>query len=411
VREGQDSAGHPSRTRVSVQEAAEHLGTTVDAIRKRVQRETIAHEKDADGRVWILLDTDRTRHANARDTAGRRQDDGGALVKELRDRVAFLEEQLRVRDEEMRRRGDEAANYQQMIVGLTQLNTNLVEGWRQLEGRPEQEAPAEAGVDEDEGLDPDDAEPPRWGPPDVNRYGRPRATMFTRVVPLPRQYERVPPNRVTRAFLEANPPQPDLSTGALIYHERWQESNLSLLWHYGLGIGLIAGATLLDNWDVVNFGIVTEYLTLRFLVAWFFGIYIGMKDGSTTTWRRFHIIGVLAGIAASIAYLDVQILSGNEVLAHNNFLDAAADIGKVVLSYVIGTWLTFVSGVLLGMVVQYRAEQERWEAPGSSISRGGEGVAGERPSRAPTILAFLGVVVGALLQGSAQIIAALVGNG
>ena len=42
--------------RVSVQEAADRLGTTVDAIRKRVQRGTVAHEKDSDGRVWILLD-------------------------------------------------------------------------------------------------------------------------------------------------------------------------------------------------------------------------------------------------------------------------------------------------------------------------------------------------------------------
>jgi hypothetical protein len=46
VGEGQDFAGHPSRTHVSVQQAAEHLGTTVDAIRKRVQRDTIAFEKD-----------------------------------------------------------------------------------------------------------------------------------------------------------------------------------------------------------------------------------------------------------------------------------------------------------------------------------------------------------------------------
>jgi hypothetical protein len=98
VGEGQDAAGQPSRIRVSVQEAAEHLGTTVDAIRKRVQRETIAHEKDADGRVWILLDTDstdRTRHATTRDTAGQRQDDeSGPLISEMRGRIEDLREQL-----------------------------------------------------------------------------------------------------------------------------------------------------------------------------------------------------------------------------------------------------------------------------------------------------------------------------
>ncbi len=43
---GEDSAGPPSRQRVSVDEAARALGLTVDAVRKRVQRETIELEKD-----------------------------------------------------------------------------------------------------------------------------------------------------------------------------------------------------------------------------------------------------------------------------------------------------------------------------------------------------------------------------
>jgi hypothetical protein len=95
VGEGQDTTGRPSRSRVSVQEAAEHLGTTVDAIRKRVQRDTIAHEKDAGGRVWILLDTDRTRHADGQDTTGQRQnDESGALISEMRGRIEDLREQL-----------------------------------------------------------------------------------------------------------------------------------------------------------------------------------------------------------------------------------------------------------------------------------------------------------------------------
>jgi hypothetical protein len=96
VDERQDSAEQPSRTRVSVQEAAEHLRTTVDAIRKRIQRDTIAHEKDAEGRVWILLDTDRTRHANGQDVAGQRQDsESGLLISEMRGRIEDLREQLK----------------------------------------------------------------------------------------------------------------------------------------------------------------------------------------------------------------------------------------------------------------------------------------------------------------------------
>jgi hypothetical protein len=95
VGEGQDTTGHPQKARVSVQEAAEHLGTTVDAIRKRVQRGTIAHDKDEGGRVWILLDTDRTRHAYNQDSTGQRQDsESGALISEMRGRVEDLRDQL-----------------------------------------------------------------------------------------------------------------------------------------------------------------------------------------------------------------------------------------------------------------------------------------------------------------------------
>jgi hypothetical protein len=88
-----------------VQEAAEHLGTTVDAIRKRVQRGTIAHDKDPDGRVWVLLDTDMPRQDSGQDTAGQRQDSGSEMVEELRDRIAYLERQVE-EEREARRRAD-----------------------------------------------------------------------------------------------------------------------------------------------------------------------------------------------------------------------------------------------------------------------------------------------------------------
>ena len=104
----QDTAGPPpsqGHRRISVQEAAEHLGTTVDAIRKRVQRGTIAHDKDPDGRVWILLDTDMPRQDTGQDTAGRRQDSDSEMVEELRDRIAYLERQVE-EEREARRRAD-----------------------------------------------------------------------------------------------------------------------------------------------------------------------------------------------------------------------------------------------------------------------------------------------------------------
>jgi hypothetical protein len=89
----QDRQGHSSTERVSVPQAADHLGTTVDAIRKRVQRRTIPHERDSDGRVWILLDTGRPRQDTVQDT-GKPQSDSAALISEMRDRIGSLERQL-----------------------------------------------------------------------------------------------------------------------------------------------------------------------------------------------------------------------------------------------------------------------------------------------------------------------------
>src|SRR5215217_4745892 len=74
--------GRTSGNRVSVYQAAEVMGVTVDAIRKRVSRGTIPHEKDEDGRVWVLLDTDQE------------QSDKAALISEMSDRIASLERQL-----------------------------------------------------------------------------------------------------------------------------------------------------------------------------------------------------------------------------------------------------------------------------------------------------------------------------
>jgi hypothetical protein len=95
----QDPTGPPPAERVSVPQAADHLGTTVDAIRKRVQRGTIPHEKDAAGRVWILLDTGRPRQDTIQDTTGQRQDgESGPLISEMRSRIQFLEDELQRKD-------------------------------------------------------------------------------------------------------------------------------------------------------------------------------------------------------------------------------------------------------------------------------------------------------------------------
>ena len=147
----QDTTGPPSTERVSVPQAADHLGTTVDAIRKRVQRETIPFEKDQEGRVWILLDTGRPRQDNDQDKTGHAQDalleakDG--TIADLRARVEFLERELE-------RRGDEANTLHRIVAGLTQANTTLAARMPELEAP--QQAPEDAQTIEEspEGPEP-----------------------------------------------------------------------------------------------------------------------------------------------------------------------------------------------------------------------------------------------------------------
>src|SRR5215218_10817046 len=99
------SEGRTSGNRVSVYEAAELMGVTVDAIRKRVSRDTIPHERDEDGRVWVLLDTDQDAASKVHDT-DQPQSDATTLISAKDETIAALREQLEQaneRDRENRR--------------------------------------------------------------------------------------------------------------------------------------------------------------------------------------------------------------------------------------------------------------------------------------------------------------------
>ena len=114
-----------SGRRVTVDEAARHLGLTVDAVRKRVQRGQIAHEKDQAGRVRIVLDQDETLQDDSPDTTGR----DAELLEELHRTNELLREVITTRDEEIRRRDT-------IIMNMTEAMKAL--------NPPAQEAPSEA---------------------------------------------------------------------------------------------------------------------------------------------------------------------------------------------------------------------------------------------------------------------------
>ena len=77
-----------TRQRVTTKEAAEALGISVEAVRKRIERGQLQHER-ADNRVYVYLDGDQTESGH--DVEGEGTE---ALVESLQDQVSYLREQL-----------------------------------------------------------------------------------------------------------------------------------------------------------------------------------------------------------------------------------------------------------------------------------------------------------------------------
>lgn len=70
------------RRRLNARDAADALEISVDAVRMRARRGTLESEHDANGRLYVWLDTDEA------------QSESSALIDELRAHNATLREQL-----------------------------------------------------------------------------------------------------------------------------------------------------------------------------------------------------------------------------------------------------------------------------------------------------------------------------
>ena len=88
--------GYKGLDRVTVQEAAQRLGVKEQAIRKRIGRGTLPHDKDEDGRVYVYIDAGAEDEAQGTDT--RADTYLEALVDSLQDQNRFLREELMRRD-------------------------------------------------------------------------------------------------------------------------------------------------------------------------------------------------------------------------------------------------------------------------------------------------------------------------
>lgn len=106
-----------------MQEAAEVLGTSVDAVRMRVRRGSLDSEKERDGRVYVYLNNDLS------ETRPRPDSESTVLISAKDETIAVLKEQLEAEREAHR-------EARRIIAGLVQRVP-------QLEA-PAQESPPEA---------------------------------------------------------------------------------------------------------------------------------------------------------------------------------------------------------------------------------------------------------------------------
>jgi hypothetical protein len=88
--------GYTDLDRVTVAEAALRLGVKEQAIRKRIQRGTLAHEKAEDGRVYVYIDAEAEDEVQG--TSTRADTHLEALVESLQEQNRFLREELARKD-------------------------------------------------------------------------------------------------------------------------------------------------------------------------------------------------------------------------------------------------------------------------------------------------------------------------
>ena len=88
--------GYEGLDRISVAEAAQRLGVKEQAIRKRISRGTLQHDKDEDGRVHVYIASDPPEEVQSIDARDNTHLE--ALVDTLQEQNRFLREELARKD-------------------------------------------------------------------------------------------------------------------------------------------------------------------------------------------------------------------------------------------------------------------------------------------------------------------------
>jgi uncharacterized coiled-coil protein SlyX len=100
VGEARTDRPSPDLDRLTVAQAADALNTSQDAVRKRISRGTIPHDRDESGRVFVYLAPSETVHKTdqdiQQDTASKTVQD--TYIRSLEDQIAFLRRELERKD-------------------------------------------------------------------------------------------------------------------------------------------------------------------------------------------------------------------------------------------------------------------------------------------------------------------------
>ena len=151
-----------SPLRATVEEAAKILGTSENAVRKRIERGTLPSEKVDGVRYVLLFDSDMPQHAT--DTAGDSVTDMPtdmphdlalmqAHLDSMQEQVSYLKAVVQTRDEELRRKDH-------IIAALTERIPEL-EPPREV-SREARESPRTASEEPSATSPPSDEEHPSW---------------------------------------------------------------------------------------------------------------------------------------------------------------------------------------------------------------------------------------------------------
>lgn len=176
-------------------------------------------------------------------------------------------------------------------------------------------------------------------------------------------------------------------------------------WLLTLAVGSY-GAYIAFLVTVGSHSVGTIWLGLGPVAALFFGAYGGVRDGGRFAFAHFQYVGLITAIGTTVVMFLVSL-----GIVHWFWPEAYRDTGfalrELIMDelnpFVLGavfvtTWLLFVSGAMLGMALQLRANERELVGRRSSIQYDNERrSASASGARAQLWLGFAGTVIAALI--------------